>query len=62
MKGITGCWKCRHIEWIDDDSEASPNSGYFCNKRNDEPHVKFKVFPCNRMLKCFVPESREISK
>jgi len=30
------CLNCKWLEWIDDDSEASPQSGYTCNKRDDE--------------------------
>lgn len=55
IEPMTGCYKCEELEWIGDDSSDgfSGNSGYNCKKR-DTDH--FKVFPCKRMLKCFVPE------
>ena len=28
------CHNCEHLEWIDDDSEISNNSGFACHKRD----------------------------
>lgn len=47
-----GCWGCKHLEWWEADPESFESSGYYCGNRDDEPHIKFKVFPCERKLKC----------
>jgi hypothetical protein len=32
-KFVNNCYYCKHLEWCDDDSEVSNNSGYVCHKR-----------------------------
>ena len=49
----TGCWICKQLDWIDEDSLSGypgPNSGFTCNKRDCVED--FKTFPCVRKLSC----------
>jgi len=52
VKNLTGCWKCKYLEYFEKDSyESCDNSGYGCNFKEVDD---FKDFPCKRKLKCFV--------
>lgn len=50
---MKGCWNCVYLDYYEKDGyEDSSSEGYYCDKRDDEPHNKFKTFPCNKTLKC----------
>ena len=47
------CRTCKYLTWVEDDSEASPNSGWTCDKREVE---HFKRFPSRKRLSCYEKE------
>ena len=50
---LKGCWNCAYLDYYEKDGyEDSSQSGYYCNSRDDEPHLKFKEFPSSREMKC----------
>jgi len=57
MEIKTGCWKCKHLDFIADirnvkkDIYEILDGVWVCN--NNENFENFKVFPCKRKLKCF---------
>ncbi len=58
-KKDTGCWGCKYLEYYEKDGfEDFSSEGYYCSKRDDDPQDKFKVFPCERLLKCFESKPR----
>lgn len=45
------CHNCKYLEWIDDDSEVSNNSGWVCNKKKySEAHLQRLENPVYRMV------------
>lgn len=52
------CYRCKHLEYIDNNSYEIPDGGYFCNKRN----YKNEKQEGDHLDKLNVPNYREKSK
>lgn len=58
----TGCFTCKHLEYIEDTSYETLDGGWSCQWRDSDETDKFKHFPCKRKLKCWESQIDEVKE